>query len=79
MTHKKYALKFLERKLQADYAAAKMSLELLFVKGVGVGEHSTKDFADNLIEALEQLDHAESMLETLQAHYDVACGSEKAN
>jgi hypothetical protein len=75
MSHKQYALNFLESKLQADYAAAKMSLELLLEEGVGVGEHSTKDFTDNLMEALEQLDRAESMLETLEAHYAVILGS----
>lgn len=79
MSHKKYALNFLESKLQSDYAAAKMSLELLLENSVGIGDHSTGDFTDNLMEALEQLDRAESMLETLEVHYDVVLGSEKEN
>lgn len=58
----------LKRSAEADIAKAKLSLELLGDKYVGIGDHSTDDFYKNAEQALSMLDHAQSRLETLEAH-----------
>lgn len=50
---------------EADVAKAKLTLDLLGEKSVGIGDHSTKDFYNNAEEALELLDSAYSRLDTL--------------
>ena len=50
---------------EADVAKAKLTLDLLGKKSVGIGDHSTKDFYNNAEEALELLDSAYSRLDTL--------------
>ena len=50
---------------EADVAKAKLTLDLLGEKSVGIGDHSTKDFYNNAEEALELLDNAYSRLDTL--------------
>lgn len=51
---------------EADRAKALLSLELLDKKGVGIGDHSTKDFYDNAEEALRLLVDAHDRLEALE-------------
>ena len=50
---------------EADVAKAKLTLDLLGERSVGIGDHSTKDFYNNAEEALELLDSAYSRLDTL--------------
>ena len=50
---------------EADVAKAKLTLDLLGEKSVGIGDHSTRDFYNNAEEALELLDSAYSRLDTL--------------
>ena len=59
----------LKTSAEADRRKALLRLELLGKNGIGIGDHSTKDFYDNAEEALSRLDDAESRLETLQKHY----------
>jgi len=58
----------LKRSAEADVAKAKLSLELLGEKLVGIGDHSTDDFYKNAEQALSMLDDAQSRLETLEAY-----------
>jgi hypothetical protein len=58
----------LKRSAEADVAKAKLSLELLGEKLVGIGDHSTDDFYKNAEQALSMLDDAQSRLETLERH-----------
>ena len=51
---------------EADLAKGKLSLKLLNDKGVGVGEHSTKDFYDNAEEALAMMADATDRLDALE-------------
>jgi hypothetical protein len=44
------------------------SLELLMNKSVGIGDHSTGDFYDNVEEAFQDLVDADDMLETLEKY-----------
>ena len=59
----------LKTSAEADRRKALLTLELLGKNGIGIGDHSTKDFYDNAEEALSRLDDAESRLETLEKHY----------
>lgn len=54
---------------EADRAKALLSLEYLGEKGVGVGDHSTKDLWTDAEEALALLESAESRLECLEKHF----------
>ena len=56
----------LKKSAESDIAKAELTLSLLGEHGVGVGEHSTKDFYNNAEEALLMLDNAESRLKTLK-------------
>ena len=48
---------------------ALLSLNLLSEPPVGIGDHSTEDFAKNLDEALNLLVDATDRIETLNKHY----------
>ena len=69
MTIKEAALNSLMLNAAKDRAEAFTSLELLLNHGVGVGEHSTGDFHDNLNEALSKLADAEDRIECLKRNY----------
>tara|TARA_B100001564_G_C20127157_1_gene440601 strand:- start:106 stop:336 length:231 start_codon:yes stop_codon:yes gene_type:complete len=59
----------LKTQSQAEKAKAMLTLELLNTKGVGVGDHSTKDFYENAEEALMMLVDANDKLQTLELLY----------
>lgn len=54
---------------ELDKSKALLSLKLLGEKGVGIGDHSTKDFYNNAEESLSMLCDAEDRLETLERHF----------
>lgn len=58
----------LKSSAEADIAKAELSLSLLSEKGVGVGEHSTKDFYDNAEESLALLADAYDRLDALEKY-----------
>ena len=53
----------------ADKAKALLTLELLQVRPVGIGDHSTGDFYKNAEEALSMLVDADDRLETLHKYW----------
>ena len=61
-----FSIKALEAKAVAEKNEALASLDLLLNKSVGIGDHSTKDFHDNLDEALESLTNAIGKLEVIR-------------
>lgn len=69
MSVKSQALNALMLRAATDKAEALTSFELLLNHPVGVGEHSTRDFYDNLNEALDRLENAEGRIETLKRHF----------
>lgn len=69
MSVKADALKAIMLRAETDRAEALTSLNLLLNHPCGVGEHSTKDFHDNLNEALDKLENAEGRIETLKKHF----------
>jgi hypothetical protein len=64
-----YAISYLFHKAVADKEKANLSLELLLSNSVGIGDHSTGDFHNNLDEALDLLVDAEDRLELLINRY----------
>lgn len=66
---KVYAISYLFHKALADQEKAKLSLELLINNAVGIGDHSTGDFHNNLDEALDLLVDAQDRLDVLHSRY----------
>ena len=69
-----YAVSYLFHKAIADKEKANLSLELLLNNSVGIGDHSTGDFHNNLDEALDLLVDAEDRLELLTKRYPQLAG-----
>jgi hypothetical protein len=63
---KERMINYLYNKAIADKEKSLGSLELLLNSAVGIGDHSTQDFYDNLDEALNNLVDAKDRLEVLQ-------------
>lgn len=61
-------LKMLEAKANEKREKALTSLELLMENPVGIGDHSTGDFYNNIEEAFQNLVDADDMLETLKKY-----------
>jgi len=56
-------------KAVADREAAKLSMSLLLDSSVGIGDHSTNDFYENLDQALNNLVDAEDRLDVLESTF----------
>ncbi len=54
---------------EAEKAKALTSFELLTVKAVGIGDHSTEDYFKNAFEALDQLSKADEQIEILDKYF----------
>jgi len=67
--HKTHAIQYLYQEALADKSKAELSLDLLLNKAVGIGDHSTGDFHQNLREALDSLVDAEDRIELLKSRY----------
>tara|TARA_B100000519_G_scaffold146475_1_gene127244 strand:- start:4215 stop:4433 length:219 start_codon:yes stop_codon:yes gene_type:complete len=64
-------LEYLKNKALTDKNKAELSLSLLLDLSVGIGDHSTEDFYNNLDEALNILVDAEDRLEILKKNFNV--------
>jgi hypothetical protein len=62
-------IKMLKTSAEADRAKALLTLDLLGTKGVGIGDHSTKDFYSNAEEALHMLIDADDRLEAIEKYF----------
>jgi len=67
--HKTHAIQYLYQQALSDKSKAELSLDLLLNKAVGIGDHSTGDFHQNLREALDDLVDAEDRIELLKSRY----------
>ena len=67
--HKTHAIQYLYQQALSDKSKAELSLDLLLNKAVGIGDHSTGDFHDNLREALDSLVDAEDRISLLKSRY----------
>jgi hypothetical protein len=69
MTYRKEALDALRNQAEADRHKALASLKIMLDHPAGIGDHSTGDLHNNLNQALNQLDSADSRLDTLRRYY----------
>jgi hypothetical protein len=65
----KHLIKMLTTSAEADKAKALLTLDLLGNTGVGIGDHSTKDFYQNAEDALLMLADADERLETIEKYF----------
>jgi hypothetical protein len=65
----KNLIKMLKTSAEADKSKALLTLDLLGNNGVGIGDHSTKDFYNNAEEALSMLSDADDRLETIEKYF----------
>jgi len=65
----KNLIKMLKTSAEADKAKALLTLDLLGNTGVGIGDHSTKDFYENAEESLRMLADADERLETIEKYF----------
>ena len=56
-------------KALADQSKALASLDLLLEQGVGIGDHSTGDYWENVDQALDTLVDAEDRLDVIQKYF----------
>lgn len=61
-------LKMITADAEAKREKALTSLELLMEKSVGIGDHSTGDFYNNVEEAFKALIDADDVLETIKKY-----------
>jgi hypothetical protein len=63
-------IKMLKTSAEAEKAKALLTLDLLGTKGVGIGDHSTKDFYNNAEEALQMLVDADDKLRAIKKYFE---------
>lgn len=63
-------INMLKTSAEADKAKSLLTLDLLGTKGVGIGDHSTKDFYNNAEEALQMLVDADDRLKTIKKYFE---------
>ena len=73
--YKNFAISYLWHKAIADKEKARLSLGLLLENGVGIGDHSTGDYHNNLDEALDLLVDAEDRIEIIIRYYGASASS----
>ena len=69
MSIRKHSLDYLWNKAISDKNKAQLSFELLLNNGVGIGDHSTGDYHENLDQALDMLEDATDRIDVLKKHY----------
>ena len=68
-SYRSNALDALRNAAETDRHKALASLKIMLNHPAGIGDHSTSDLHNNLNEALNQLDDADSRLETLRKYF----------
>ena len=67
--YKSRMIDYMMNKALADQSKALASLDLLLEQGVGIGDHSTGDYWENVDQALDTLVDAEDRLEVIQRYF----------
>jgi hypothetical protein len=66
----KNLINMLKTSAEAEKSKALLTLDLLGNKGIGIGDHSTKDFYNNAEEALQMLVDADDKLEAIKKYFE---------
>ena len=70
MTHKERLYRALKSECEANINEALLTLDMCFMKGTAIGEHTSEHFMDEASKALTKLTDARDRLDTLKEYYD---------
>lgn len=62
-------IKALKSHAEAEKDKALLALELLTENAVGIGDHTANDFFKDALEALQRLNEADDLLDTIERYY----------
>ena len=70
MKHKERLYKALKSECEAKINEALLTLDMCFLKGTAIGEHTSEHFLEEASKALDKLTDARDQLDTLEQYYD---------
>ena len=70
MTHKERLYNALKSECEAKINEALLTLDMCFLKGTAIGEHTSEHFLKEASKALDKLCHGRDRLDTLKEYYD---------
>ena len=70
MTHKERLYRALKSECEANINEALLTLDMCFMKGTAIGEHTSEHFMEEASKALTKLTDARDRLDTLKEYYD---------
>ena len=70
MTHRERLYNALKSECEARINEALLTLDMCFLKGTAIGEHTSEHFLEEASKALDNLTDARDQLDTLKQYYD---------
>ena len=70
MAHQKRLYKALESECEANINEALLTLDMCFMKGTAIGEHTSEHFMEEASKSLHKLTEARDRLHTLEDYYN---------
>ena len=70
MTHQERLYRALKSECEANINEALLTLDMCFLKGTAIGEHTSEHFMEEASKALDKLTDARDRLDTLKEYYD---------
>ena len=70
MTHKERLYNALKSECEARINEALLTLDMCFLKGTAIGEHTSEHFLEEASKALDNLTDARDQLDTLKEYYE---------
>ena len=70
MTHKERLYRALKSECEANINEALLTLDMCFMKGTAIGEHTSEHFMEEASKALTKLTDTRDRLDTLKEYYD---------
>ena len=70
MTHKERLYRALKSECEANINEALLTLDMCFLNGTAIGEHTSEHFMEEASKALDKLTDARDRLDTLKEYYD---------
>ena len=70
MTHKERLYRALKSECEANINEALLTLDMCFLKGTAIGEHTSEHFLIEASKALHKLTEARDRLDTLESYVD---------
>ena len=70
MNHKERLYRALKSECEANINEALLTLDMCFLKGTAIGEHTSEHFLEEASKALDKLTDARDQLDTLEQYYN---------